>query len=157
MVSEVAAARPVRPGNPASPRELFPKPFGGASDETDTMLFRIHFEIGIYPDRIQVSDLRSGRFVDFAAEVPFSAPSRLVADPIYFENALVKAMRKAMSGGFILLDAQADVSAGGAEFGASERQMVRRALRDIGFKTVRFGDIDDEEPPPLPPSLSALL
>jgi hypothetical protein len=121
------------------------------------MLFRIHFEIGIYPDRIQVSDRRSGRFVDFAAEVPFSSPSRLVADPIYFENALVKAMRKAMSGGFILFDAQADIFAGGAELDTSERQMVRRALRDIGFKTVRFGDADDEEPPPLPPSLSALL
>lgn len=122
------------------------------------MLFRIHFEIGIYPDRIQVSDLRSGRFVDFAAEVPFSSSGQLVADPIYFENALVKAMRKAMSGGFILFDAQADILAGGAELGVTERQTVRRALRDIGFKTVRFDDIDDEEPlPPLPPSLSALL
>jgi len=122
------------------------------------MLFRIHFEIGIYPDRIQVSDLRSGRFVDFASEVPFSSPRQLVADPIYFENALVKAMRKAMSGGFILFDAQADISAGGAELGAHEQQMVRRALRDIGFKTVRFGGVDDERPtPPLPPSLSALF
>ncbi|HEU4821708.1 MAG TPA: hypothetical protein VFS87_11210 [Qipengyuania sp.] len=122
------------------------------------MLFRIHFEIGIYPDRIQVSDQRSGRFVDFAAEVPFSSPQQLVADPIYFENALVKAMRKAMSGGFILFDAQADISAGGAALGTNERQMVRRALRDIGFRTVRFSDADDEEPaPPLPPSLSALF
>jgi hypothetical protein len=122
------------------------------------MLFRIHFEIGIYPDRIQVSDLRSGRFVDFAAEVPFSAPGRLVADPIYFENALVKALRKAMSGGFILLDAQADISTGDVVLDASERQMVRRSLRDIGFKTVRFGSLEDEEPgPPLPPSLSALF
>lgn len=122
------------------------------------MLFRIHFEIGIYPDRIQVSDLRSGRFVDFAAEVPFSAPGRLVADPIYFENALVKALRKAMSGGFILLDAQADISTGDVVLDASERQMVRRSLREIGFKTVRFGSLEDEEPgPPLPPSLSALF
>ncbi len=122
------------------------------------MLFRIHFEIGIYPDRIQVSDLRSGRFVDFAAEVPFSAPGRLVVDPIYFENALVKALRKAMSGGFILFDAQADVSTGDALLGASERQTVRRALRDIGFKTIRFRHAEDEEPaPPLPPSLSALF
>lgn len=122
------------------------------------MLFRIHFEIGIYPDRIQVSDVRSGRFVDFAAEIPFSSPGRLVTDPIYFENALAKAMRKAMSGGFILLDARADISTGGAELGEAERQMVRRALRDIGFKTVRFGGREDDEPPmPLPPSLSALL
>ena len=122
------------------------------------MLFRIHFEIGIYPDRIQVGDLRSGRFVDFAAEVPFSSPGLLVADPIYFENALVKAMRKAMSGGFILLDAQADIFAGGAELGEMERQTVRRALRDIGFKTIRFENAEDDEPaPPLPPSLSALL
>lgn len=122
------------------------------------MLFRIHFEIGIYPNRIQVSDRRSGRFVDFAAEVPFSSPSQLVADPIYFENALVKAMRKAMSGGFILFDAQADIFSGGAELDMSERQTVRRALRDIGFKTVRFEHADDDEPmPPLPPALSALL
>ncbi len=122
------------------------------------MLFRIHFEIGIYPDRIQVSDLRSRRFVDFAAEVPFSTPARLVSDPIYFENALVRALRKAMSGGFILFDAQADISTGEALLGASERQTVRRALRDIGFKTVRFDSLDDEEPvPPLPPSLATLF
>ena len=122
------------------------------------MLFRIDFEIGIYPDRIQVSDRRSGRFVDFAAEIPFSSPGRLVSDPVYFENALAKAMRKAMSGGFILLDAQAHVFAGGATLEDAECQTVRRALRDIGFKTVRFDHRPDEDPiPPLPPSLSALF
>lgn len=122
------------------------------------MLFRIDFEVGIYPDRIQVTDRRSGRFVDFAAEIPFSAPGRLVAHPVYFENALAKAMRKAMSGGFILLDAQARVFAGGAEFDDADCKAVRRALRDIGFKRVRFNQRpDDEPPPPLPPSLSALL
>lgn len=122
------------------------------------MLHRIDFEIGIYPDRIQVTDRRSGRFVDFAAEVPFSMPGRLVCDRIYFEHALVKAMRKAMSGGFILLDAQARIGAGSAALPPDGRQLVRRALRDIGFKTIRFADgLDDEPPPPLPPSLSALL
>lgn len=122
------------------------------------MLFRIDFEVGIYPDRIQVSDRRSGRFVDFTAEVPFSAPAHLVADPIYFEHALAKAMRKAMSGGFILLDAQAHVQTGGAALGEMEYQTIRRALRDIGFKTVRFDQRPDEEPaPPLPPSLQILF
>lgn len=122
------------------------------------MLHRIHFEIGIYSDRIQVSDLRSGRFVDFAAEVPFSAPGQLVADPIYFENALVKALRKAISGGFILYDAQADVLTGDAVLSGDERQTIRRALRDIGFKTIHFAAFGDDEPlPPLPPSLSALF
>lgn len=122
------------------------------------MLFRIDFEIGIYPNRIQVSDRRSGRFVDFAAEIPFSTPGRLVADPIYFENALAKAMRKAMSGGFILLDAQAHIVAGGAELDSQERQIIRRALRDIGFKTVQFeGGDSDERAPPLPNGLSAFF
>ena len=122
------------------------------------MLFRIDFEIGIYPDRIQVSDRRSGRFVDFAAEVPFSRPHRLIADPVYFENALAKAMRKAMSGGFILFDAQASIGEGGTDLDPAERQTVRRALRDIGFKTVRFGDGEsDERVPPLPPMLAALF
>lgn len=122
------------------------------------MLFRIDFEVGIYPDRIQVSDRRSGRFVDFAAEIPFSAPGQLVADPIYFENALAKAMRKAMSGGFILLDAQAHVFAGGVTLADDECGTIRRALRDIGFKTIRFDQRpDDEPPPPLPPSLRMLL
>ena len=122
------------------------------------MLFRIDFEIGIYPDRIQISDRRSGRFVDFAAEIPFSTPGRLVADPVYFENALAKAMRKAMSGGFILLDAQARIAAGGEPLHADDRQTIRRALRDIGFKTVRFeGGDPDEGIPPLPAGLAALF
>lgn len=122
------------------------------------MLFRIDFEIGIYPDRIQVSDRRSGRFVDFAAEVPFSRPGQLVADPIYFENALAKAMRKAMNGGFILYDAQAHVGAGGEDLEADERQTIRRALRDIGFKTVRFeGGDPDERVPPIPRTFAALF
>ena len=122
------------------------------------MLFRIDFEIGIYPDRIQISDRRSGRFVDFAAEVPFSRPQRLIADPIYFENALAKAMRKAMSGGFILFDAQARIGASGGALSAADHQVIRRALRDIGFKTVRFEDgIEDDRPPPIPPSFAALF
>lgn len=123
------------------------------------MLFRIAFELGIYPDRIQISDRRTGRFVDFAAEVPFSSRGRVVADPIYFEHALAKAMRKAMSsGGFILLDAQAHIATGTEALDASERQTIRRALRDIGFKTVHFEGGDPEEPmPPLPSSLAALF
>jgi hypothetical protein len=122
------------------------------------MLYRIDFEIGIYPNRIQVSDRRTGRFVDFTAEVPFSSPAVLIANPIYFENALAKAMRKAMSGGFILLDAQARIFAGGAALDPDGRQTVRRALRDIGFKTIRFDEVPDEEPAPqLPASLSALF
>lgn len=122
------------------------------------MLFRIDFEIGIYPNRIQVSDRRSGRFVDFAAEIPFSSPERLVADGVYFENALAKAMRKAMSGGFMLYDAQAHVANGSDALQSSERQTIRRALRDIGFKTVRFeGGDPDERIPPLPAALAALF
>jgi hypothetical protein len=121
------------------------------------MLFRIDFEIGIYPDRIQITDRRSGRFFDFAAEMPFSARGRLVADPVYFENALAKAIRKAMSGGFILFDAQADITAGGEELDTGERQTIRRALRDIGFKTVRFEGGDDEERTPPPPAGLAAL
>ena len=122
------------------------------------MLFRIDFEIGIYPDRIQISDRRTGRFVDFAAEAPFSAPQRLVADPVYFENALAKAMRKAMSGAFILLDAKACIVAGAAWLDGAERQTIRRALRDIGFKTVRFEGGDPEERiPALPAELAAMF
>ena len=121
------------------------------------MLFRIDFEIGIYPNRIQVSDRRTGRFVDFAAEVPFSGPTRLVSDPVYFENALAKAMRKAMSGGFILLDAQARIAASGAALDLAEQQTIRRALRDIGFKSVRFeGDPDQNSSPQASP-LAALF
>jgi hypothetical protein len=122
------------------------------------MLFRIDFEIGVYPDRIQISDRRSGRFIDFTAEMPFSAPGCLVADPIYFEHALAKAMRKAMSGGFILFDAQAMISGGADRFGPRDRQIIRRALRDIGFKTVRFeGGDPDEIIPPLPAGLASLF
>jgi len=147
-------------GNP-SDRGLFSlRPSGGGnSDETGAMLHRIDFEIGIYPDRIQVTDRRSGRFVDFAAEIPFSTPRQLVAgNPVYFEHALAKALRKAMSGGFILLDAQAHVFSGGVALDDADCRTVRGALRDIGFKTVRFDQRpDDEPPPPLPASLSALL
>lgn len=122
------------------------------------MLFRIDFEVGIYTNRIQVSDRRSGRFVDFAAEMPFSTPRRLVANPIYFEHALVKAMRKAMSGGFILLDAQACIRTGEADLDAEQRQTIRRVLRDIGFKTVRFeGGDPDERIPPIPTGLAAFF
>lgn len=147
-------------GNPVSlPGFILDIPGGGKSDEPATMLHRIDFEIGIYPNRVQVSDRRSGRFVDFAAEMPFSSPRRLVADPVYFENALAKAMRKAMSGGFILLDAQATiVPGGGATLDAGERQTIRRVLRDIGFRTVRFqGAGDDERIPPIPAGFAKLF
>ncbi len=122
------------------------------------MLFRIRFDIAIYPDRIQVTDLRRGRFVDFQAEVPFSAPDRLVADGVYFENALAKATRKALNGGFILFDSQATVTAGADLLGDSGRQVVRRALRDIGFKTIHFEGMEEPEPASaLPASLVDLI
>lgn len=123
------------------------------------MLYRIDFEVAIYPNRIQVCDRRTGRFVDFAAESGFSAYGRLVEDRVYFENALAKAVRKAMNGGFILLDAQAYVLQGGGSLHAEERRLIRRALTDIGFKSVRFeGEPDDTEPlPPIPATLSALF
>lgn len=123
------------------------------------MLYRIDFEIGIYPNRIQICDRRSGRFVDFAAESPFSAPGRLVNDTVYFENALARATRKALSGGFILLDAQAYVNAAGSQLSLPERKMIRSALADIGFREVRVeGDPGDIEPmPPIPPILAALF
>lgn len=121
------------------------------------MLFRIDFEIGIYPDRIQISDRRSGRFVDFAAEIPFSAPGKLVHNAVYFENALAKAIRKVMHGGFILYDAQADV-AGGQSLKEHDRTAIRRALRDIGFKTISFDGLNPgESVPPLPAGLAALF
>ncbi|WP_133366161.1 hypothetical protein [Qipengyuania sediminis] len=123
------------------------------------MLYRIDFEVGIYPNRIQVTDRRSGRFVDFAAESAFSAPGRLVSDGVYFENALAKAIRKAMNGGFILLDAQACVVRGGGPLDMQDRGIIRRALCDIGFREVRFeGDADEGGPiPPIPAVLSALF
>ena len=122
------------------------------------MLFRIKFDIAIYPDRIQITDLRRGRFVDFQAEVPFSAPDRLVSDSVYFENALAKAIRKALNGGFILLDSQAMVTAGADLLGDGGRGIVRRALRDIGFKTVRFEGIEEPEiAAPLPAMLADLI
>ena len=82
----------------------------------------------------------------------------MVADAIYFEHALAKAIRKAMSGGFILFDAQARIAAGSAALGRDGRQTVRRALRDIGFKTVNFENgEDDERPPPMPRGFPVLL
>ena len=102
------------------------------------MLFRIDFELGIYPDRVQVSDRRSGRFVDFKSEIPFSAPDLLIADPLYFEYAITKAMRKAMSGGFILLDAKVSVLPTAPTLRRGERAAVSKALRNIGFKAIRF-------------------
>ena len=102
------------------------------------MLFRIDFEMGIYPDRVQVADRRSGRFVDFKSEIPFSAPGRLIADPLYLEYAIAKAVRKAMSGGFILLDAKVKVLPTAPPLRRSERTAVTRALRNVGFKGISF-------------------
>lgn len=124
------------------------------------MLFRIDFEVGIYPDRIQICDRRTGRFVDYAAEVPFSAPGRLIGDTVYFENALAKATRKALSGGFILLDAQARISVGGGALAPADRGAIRHALREIGFKALCFDGDEAEEyapMPPIPAMLTALL
>lgn len=123
------------------------------------MLYRIDFEIGIYPNRIQVCDRRSGRFVDLTPDSAFSSPDRLVSNKVYFENTLAKAIRKALNGGFILLDAQALVTSGGDMLLPDERPTIRRALSDIGFKEVRFeNEIGDVAPtPPIPAMLAGLF
>lgn len=110
------------------------------------MLFRIDFEVGIYPDRVQITDRRSARFVDFRSEFPFSAPGTLIANPTYLEHAIAQAMRKALSGAFILLEAKAVVRATRPPLTRDERMFVSRALRNVGFKAIRFAQ---DHPSPL--------
>ncbi|MCH2486700.1 MAG: hypothetical protein MK010_03020 [Erythrobacter sp.] len=105
------------------------------------MLGRLDVDVAIYRDRVQVTERKSGLFVDQRADHPFSSDERLVADATRFDHALSHALRQVLkSGGFMLYEPRAVIGPTDPPLTAPERDLVRRVLKDSGFRTVEFDE-----------------
>lgn len=109
------------------------------------MIFRLDLDIGLYRNRVQVTDRKTGLFVDHHAEYPFSSDKLLVSDQRYLEHTLSHAIRKLMKGGFILFYPKAYVSGTETPLEPVERTALRMALINTGFKTIVFEDEEGEQ------------
>ena len=103
---------------------------------SSALLHRLDIEVAVYPDRVQAVDRRTGRFVDFPAERPFSSPDRLIANAACMEDALFKAVRQLLKGGFFLLDAKACLAPGQPRLTALDLAALEQALRNTGFSEI---------------------
>jgi len=99
---------------------------------------RLDLDLAIYRDRVQLSDRETGQFVDQRAEYPFS-DRRLVHDDKALEHTLSHALRKLLVGGVVnLSQPQVNVNQTELPLSPTERQMVERALANIGVRDVTF-------------------
>lgn len=99
---------------------------------------RLDLDIAIYRDRVQVADRATGAFVDQRAEFPFSSAISLVAHPRHLEDALVRAIRQLLKGGFLLNKPSARIIACELPLSPSQRATVETALREAGLREVSF-------------------
>ena len=105
------------------------------------MLGRLDVDVAIYRDRVQVTERRSGVFIDQRADHPFSSDRQLVADAPRFEHALSHALRQILrTGGYMLYEPRAVVGPTDPVLTPPERDLVRRVLNDTGFRQIEFQD-----------------
>ncbi|MEZ5681398.1 MAG: hypothetical protein R3E14_08870 [Erythrobacter sp.] len=99
---------------------------------------RLDLDVAIYRDRVQVTDRATGRFVDQRADYAFSTPTNLIAEPRYLEDALVKAIRQMLQGGFSLGQSIAHVVGSELPLSPTQRKLVEAALRETGMSEIVF-------------------
>ena len=103
------------------------------------MLGRLAVDVAIYRDRVQVTERKSGFFVDKRADLPFSTEERLIADAARFEHALSHALRQILrNGGYMLYKPRAIVGPTDPPLSDAERELVRKVLHDTGFREIGF-------------------
>lgn len=108
------------------------------------MIFRLDVDVAIYRDRVQVTDRKTGLFVDYRAEYPFSDGSTLIAEPRFLEHALSHSVRKLLKGGFVLFQPRAHVTHTEFPLSPTERERLRKSLYETGFKRITFADLGEK-------------
>lgn len=105
------------------------------------MLGRLAVHVAIYHDRVQVTERKSGFFVDKRADLSFSTEERLIDDAARFEHALSHALRQILkNGGYMLYKPRANVGPTDPPLSDAERELVRKVLHDTGFREIAFRD-----------------
>jgi hypothetical protein len=105
------------------------------------VLGRLAVDVAIYRDRVQVTERKSGFFVDKRADLSFSTDERLIADAARFEHALSHALRQILrNGGYMLYKPSALVGPTDPPLSPEDRDLVRKVLRDTGFREIEFRD-----------------
>jgi hypothetical protein len=105
------------------------------------VLGRLAVDVAIYRDRVQVTERKSGIFIDQRADHPFSSDTQLVADATRFEHALSHALRQILkTGAYMLYEPRAVVGPTDPALTPPERALVRRVLQDTGFRRIEFED-----------------
>ena len=99
---------------------------------------RLDLDVAIYRDRVQVTDRVTGKFVDQRATYSFSTATNILAEPRYFEDTLVKAIRQVLDGGFSLRDPIAHVVACELPLSPTQKSQVETAFYEAGIGEVVF-------------------
>ena len=102
-------------------------------------IHQLDLDVAIYRDRVQVTHRATGAFIDQRAEYPFSDDHKLIAEPRFLEDTMVRAIRKIVQqGGFSLRAPIAHVIACDGAVDAGDQNAIRHCLRETGMTDVIF-------------------
>lgn len=96
---------------------------------------------------MQLEQRGSDRFVDQRAEFPFSSDDELIAHQRFFEDTLVRALRKLLEGGYWLRYPIAHLVRFDGELGEEAKDLIRQSFREAGIEDIIFAveDLSDAE------------
>ena len=87
---------------------------------------------------MQLEQRGSDRFVDQRAEFPFSSDADLIAHQRFFEDTLVRALRKLLEGGYWLRYPIAHVVRFDGDLNDGTKDLIRQSFRDAGIEDTIF-------------------
>ena len=139
-------------GKPACPRLGCPCRPGCKG----VFVFSNHFEMTFFPNRVRLTNARTGETIDRTSDQPFSSEHRMVADreaAAKFLNALIRESERDRSW-WNLSWPTVDVTIAEGPRTENDRQEVHRLVEERGFRSVRVScEMDgDAEPAPLGPA-----
>ena len=101
-------------------------------------------DVSIYRDRIQIEQRGDTLFVDQRAEFAFSSDQTLIAHQRFFEDTLVRGLRKILDGGFSLRYPIAHIVRYDGDLSDTDRMVIEESFREAGIEDVLFELREDQ-------------
>jgi len=103
-------------------------------------MFTAHWDVIVSSNRLKLSDQKTGKQVERAAQYPFSSARLLVAEGEMLEQEFRELVVQMVGKRRLFLYPHLHVRAAEAQLDPSEREALRKAFLDAGCSKVSFGE-----------------
>lgn len=108
-------------------------------------MFSHHFDMTFFPNRIRLTNSRTGRTIDRTSAQPFSSEHRMLADREVAAKFLSDLLRESDRGRLMPTWPTADVTIAEGQRTDYDQQEVHQLVTDQGFRRVRVSCAPDRE------------